>query len=58
MRQLSVIRETVVWNTKGKCTLHLDSLYNYWFCYQNEKNELSTSLFRRMQIQNKENKHV
>ena len=29
MRQLNVVRETIVWNTKGKCTLHLDSLYNF-----------------------------
>ena len=28
-------------------------LYNYWFCYENEQKELSTSLFRRVQVQNK-----
>ena len=38
--------------------LRLHSLYNYWSCYENGKKELSTSLFRRMQIQNKEDKDV
>ena len=32
------------------------SLYNYWFCYENGKEKLSTSLFRRVQIQNKKTK--
>ena len=41
---------------KRKCSLHLHSLYNYWFCYENGKKKLSTSLFRRVQIQIKENK--
>ena len=44
------------WNTKRKHALHLHYLYNYWFCCENGKKELSTSLFRRMQIQIKENK--
>ena len=39
-----------------KHALHLPCLYNYWFCYENRKKELSTSLFRRVQIQNKETK--
>ena len=43
---------------KKKRALCLYSLYHYRFCYENEKNELSTSLFRRMQVQNKENKDV
>ena len=30
-------------------------LHNYWFYYQNEQKNLSTSLFRRVQVQNKEN---
>ena len=46
------------WSTKRRCVLHLYSLYKYWLCYENGKKELSTSLFRRMQVQNKENKDV
>ena len=42
--------------TKRKRPLRLHSLYNYWLCYENEKKKLSTGSFRRMQIQNKENK--
>ena len=38
---------------KKKCALCLHSLYNYWFCYENGKKELSTNSFRRMQIQTK-----
>ena len=41
---------------KKKVTLHLHSLYNYWFCYKNGREELTTSLFRRMKIQNEEDK--
>ena len=25
------------WSTKRRCALHLYSLYNYWFCYENRK---------------------
>ena len=39
-----------------KSELCLYSLYNYWFCYENGKKELSMSSFRRMQIQTKENR--
>ena len=39
-----------------KYALHLHSLYDYWFCYENWKKELSTSLFRRMKIQNEKDK--
>ena len=35
-------------------TLSVELLY----CYENGKKELSTSLFRRMQIKTKENKDV
>ena len=28
-------------------------LHNYWFCFKNEQKKLSSSLFRRMQVQNK-----
>ena len=40
-------------NTKRKRTLHLHGLSKYWFYYENGKKELSESLFRRRQIQNK-----
>ena len=46
------------WNTKRKHALHLHCLCNYWLCYENGKKELSINLFRRMQIQIKENKDV
>ena len=36
--------------------LHLYSLYRHWFCHENEKKELSTSFFRRMQVQGEEKK--
>ena len=45
------------WNSKRRHALHLHSLYNYWFCYDNGKKELSANLFRRVQIQNKRNKN-
>ena len=44
------------WNTKRKRALNLHGMYNYWFCYENRKKKLSTSLFRRGQIQNGEDK--
>ena len=28
------------WNTKRKCTSHLHSLHNYWFCYKNKKKRI------------------
>ena len=31
----------------------LHSLYNYWFCYENGKKELSTSLFRTIKYKSK-----
>ena len=37
--------------------LYVHCLYNYWFCYENGKEKLFTSLFRRVQIQNKGNKN-
>ena len=37
-------------------TTRMYSLHNYLFCYENGKKELYTGLFRRMRIQNKENK--
>ena len=33
------------WNTKRKHVLNLDCLYNYWFCYENRKKELSPPKF-------------
>ena len=54
----SVIKKKLFrwWNTKRKCTLRLHSLYKYWFCYENEKNELFTSLFRRIEVQDEKDK--
>ena len=33
-------------------------LHKCWFCYENEQKKLSTNLFRRMPVQNKENKYT
>ena len=41
-----------------KHTLYLHSLHNYQFCYENSKKELSTSFFKRMQIQNDESTQI
>ena len=35
----------------------MHTLYNYWFSYENGKEKLFADLFRRMQIQNEENKN-
>ena len=46
------------WSAKTKYVLHLHCLYYYWFCYENGKENLFVVLFRRVQIQNKENADV
>ena len=46
------------WSAKTKYALHLHCLYYYWFCYENGKENLFAVLFRRVQIQNKENADV
>ena len=46
------------WSTK-RCALHLNSLRKHCFCHENgkkTKKELSTSLFRRMQVKGEEKK--
>ena len=40
-----------------KRALHLHSLNNYWFCYENEKEKLSAGLFRRIKIPNEKEKN-
>ena len=52
-----VIKTNFLGDEVPKEIVHYTSLHNYWFCYENEKKELSTSLFRRVQVQNKENKN-
>ena len=44
--------------TKENFILHLHSVYNYWFyiTIDSGKKELSTSLFRRMKMRNKDDK--
>ena len=52
VREYNDVIKTNFWGDKipKKCTSHLYSLYNYWFCYKKGWKELSTSLFIIMQV--------
>ena len=52
-----VIKTNFLGNIKRKQALHLHSLHNYWFRYDDGKKELSASLFRRMQIEDEKDKN-
>ena len=61
VREYDGVIKTNFWgNNMPKENMHYTyyCLYCYWFCYENGKENFSTSVFRRMQIQKKENTSV